>query len=292
MVNKCVVYGCNSGYKTSKESISSFRFLLNNTELLAKWCRFVNRLDWTPSANSVICANHFEDKYIIVGKRKKLNWKLDPIPTIHSDSALLQPSYLYTPTTSRKSPKPRIYQKDQLDSFLTTDEIKSFDCRNEKHAPPGYSCHKTEQHILYYLLQFDDETAFPIVREAVKVDNNLHVQLQYCNNPVPLPQWFSQRRSAKLTNFLILENLPQYLRNFANEQKSLIAELQKRQYHRSKGQPPYSSEMIRFALLLRYTSFQAYKILLQNFPLPSLSLLAKLKSGIVNATKAAELLRQ
>ena len=204
----------------------------------------------------------------------------------------MQPSSLYTPTISRKPSKPRIYQEDQLDSFLTTDEIKSFDCLNEKHAPPGYSFHKTEQHILYYLLQFDDETAFPIVREAIKVDNNLHVQLQYCNNPVPLPQWFSQGRNAKLTNFSILENFPQYLRNFANEQKSLIAELQKRQYHRSKGQPPYSSEMIRFALLLRYTSFQAYKILLQNFPLPSLSLLAKLKSGNVNATKDAELLRQ
>ena len=59
-----------------------------------------------------------------------------------------------------------------------------------------------------------------------------------------------------------------------------------------KGQPPYSSKMIRLALLLRHTSLQAYKLLLEEFCVPSLSLLAKLKSGNLDAIKAAELLRQ
>ena len=49
--------------------------------------------------------------------------------------------------------------------------------------------------------------------------------------------------------------------------------------------------MIRLALLLRYTSLQAYKLLLEEFCIPSLSLLAKLKSGNLNPIKAAELLR-
>ena len=51
--------------------------------------------------------------------------------------------------------------------------------------------------------------------------------------------------------------------------------------------------MIRFALLLRYTSSQACKILLQKLPLPSMSsLLAKLKSGHFDAMKAAKLLKE
>ena len=47
----------------------------------------------------------------------------------------------------------------------------------------------------------------------------------------------------------------------------------------------------RLALRLQYTSLQAYKLLLEEFCFPSLSLLAKLKSGNLNAIKAAKLLR-
>ena len=48
--------------------------------------------------------------------------------------------------------------------------------------------------------------------------------------------------------------------------------------------------MLRYALLLRYTSVQAYKLLLQQFPLPSLSLLKKLTEGGIEPLKAAKLL--
>ena len=44
--------------------------------------------------------------------------------------------------------------------------------------------------------------------------------------------------------------------------------------------------MIRFSLLLRYTSLQAYRILLEKFPMPSLSLLNKIQSGGVDAVKS------
>jgi len=50
--------------------------------------------------------------------------------------------------------------------------------------------------------------------------------------------------------------------------------------------------MICFALHLRYTSGQAYKLLLEKFPLPSLSLLKRLKSGNLDILKAAEILRK
>ena len=48
--------------------------------------------------------------------------------------------------------------------------------------------------------------------------------------------------------------------------------------------------MIRYALLLRYTSLQSYKLLLDEFPLPSTSLLNKIKGGNIDALKAAKLL--
>ena len=49
--------------------------------------------------------------------------------------------------------------------------------------------------------------------------------------------------------------------------------------------------MIRFLLLIHYTSTQAYKILLQKLPFPSLSLLAKLKSGSMDVINAAKMLK-
>ena len=64
MVNKCVVFGCNSGYLTSKETVSSFQFPLDKPNLLQKWIQFVNRDKWTPTKYSVICSKHFDPKFI------------------------------------------------------------------------------------------------------------------------------------------------------------------------------------------------------------------------------------
>ena len=50
--------------------------------------------------------------------------------------------------------------------------------------------------------------------------------------------------------------------------------------------------MIRYVLLLRYTSLQSYKLLLEKFPLPSISLLNKLQQGGVDAFKAVNILRE
>ena len=44
-------------------------------------------------------------------------------------------------------------------------------------------------------------------------------------------------------------------------------------------------------MLLRYTSIQSCKVSLQDFPLPSLSLLQKISSGTIDAIKCANTLR-
>ena len=83
MVNQCVAFGCSSEYDTNSEKISTFFFPLGKSDLIEKWIKFVNRNNWFPMKNSVLCIKYFEDKYILKGKGNKLNWNLLPIPTIH-----------------------------------------------------------------------------------------------------------------------------------------------------------------------------------------------------------------
>lgn len=105
MVNRCVAYGCKSGYDSEKTDvvndemphISLFHFPFKKTELLNKWVKFVNRRDWKgddwkPSSASVLCEKHFKEEYISRGKKCNLKWKCNPIPTIHSVESLKRPS--------------------------------------------------------------------------------------------------------------------------------------------------------------------------------------------------------
>ena len=85
MVNKCVAFGCSSGYHANREKVSTFSFPLGKSNLLEKWMKFVNCNEWFPMKNSVLCIKHFDEKFILGGKRNKLNWDLHPIPTIHSE---------------------------------------------------------------------------------------------------------------------------------------------------------------------------------------------------------------
>ena len=50
---------------------------------------------------------------------------------------------------------------------------------NENHATEGFKCKKTHENIGFYNLHFDPETNFPNIFESIKVESQLHVQLQY-----------------------------------------------------------------------------------------------------------------
>ena len=129
--------------------------------------------------------------------------------------------------------------------------------------------------------------------ESIKVDENMRVELQYMGNPVPLPPWFVYGRDARLNNVTQLEELPKYIKDMAsscNSEYSSLTELEKRKYYKPTGRPSFSSEVIRFALLTRYTSAQAYRLMLEKFPLPSFSTLAKIQQGGIDALKAVKLL--
>ena len=114
----------------------------------------------------------------------------------------------------------------------------------------------------------------------------MHVKLFLKDSPVPLPQWFRYGHNYKLTSKSLLENFPSYLES-QTKNFPIFDELRKRQFKKNQV---YSSEIIQYALLLRYTSLQSYKLLLDEFPLPSISLLNKIKEGNIDALKAAKLL--
>ena len=54
---------------------------------------------------------------------------------------------------------------------------------------------------------------FPKILEFRKVDDDIHVQLQY--NGMPLPQWSVQGHNVTLKKVTYLENVPEYIRNTA-----------------------------------------------------------------------------
>ena len=135
---------------------------------------------------------------------------MQPEPTLYTAEALKRPSTLPNTTLRRKAPKVRMYQDDELSSFQNKDIITCFADLCSRDAPNNYSSHKTDDYAIYYNLFFDEESGFPSIREAIKVDKNLHVQLQLCSKPVPLPSWFITGRNGTLTKYSMLENFPSY----------------------------------------------------------------------------------
>ena len=183
---------------------------------------------------------------------------MNPIPTKHSKELLKLLSILPTSKTTQKPPRERLISNDQMDTFCKKHTITSLANLNETTAPDGFQFKKSNNHALFYNLVFDKETKFPKILESIKVDSGLHVQLQYNGIPVPLPQWFVQGHNAQLKNVSMLENLPAHISNNVafDNYNELLEELNKRQFLKTKGRPPYFIEMICYRLHLRHTSFQ------------------------------------
>ena len=297
MPNKCVAQGCSTGNLTEvsarEENVATFHFPVKKPELLNRWTRFVNKPNWTATSTSVLCEKHFKEDVIKRGKRTTLNWNLNPIPKIQTTIARKRLSSLPVMSEIRRPPKIRNIEEDQISDFNERDVIKNFKSIDPvKHRPKGYEAKMNSSSLLFYRTVFDEETDFPSVSAAILIDQNLHVKLQCNGAPVPLPKWFTSGRDAKLTRFSMLDNFPAYIESFTSlhQSSAILEELRQRENYHPKGRPPYSSSLLRYSLLLRYTSPQCYRQLLQHFPLPSFSLLKKLNSKGVHAMKAAEVL--
>lgn len=297
MPNKCVAFGCTTGYLTEKstreEDIATFHFPVKKPELLNIWTRFVNRSNWTATSTAVLCEKHFKEDVIKRGKRTTLDWNLNPIPTIQSSLARKRPSSFPVTSEMRKPPKIRNILQDQISDFNERDVIKSFKCIDPvKHRPQGYEAKINSSSLLFYRTVFDEKTGFPSVSAAILIDQSLHVKLQCNGRPVPLPKWFTSGRDAKLRKFSMLENFPAYIESLTtlHPSSTILEELRQRESYHPKARPPFSANLLRYSLLLRYTSPQCYRQLLENFALPSFSVLKKLNGKGVHSMKAAEML--
>ena len=167
------------------------------------------------------------------------------------------------------------------------DKIKDFNDINANHAPANYLFYKTLEFVVFYYVKFSS-SGFPKIYEAIKINKNLHVQLKWCGDSVLLPQWFVKGKDPKLTNMSMLVNFHSYLQTLQDSCNTFIEEMKSRQHYKAKGQTPYSSQFLRFALFLHYSSAQAYQIVFEHLPFPSMCLLQKLRKGKVDAKKAAK----
>ena len=137
MVYKCCVVDCRSNY-AGEERTTVFSF--PKEESLRKiWIRFVNRKELGLTPSSFICIKHFEEKYCRKGKndkRYRLTKTLKPVLTIFNPniqtSQCSSSSHISPVTVPSRSPRKRIYQDDQYQSFMNYDLINILSDIEEK----------------------------------------------------------------------------------------------------------------------------------------------------------------
>ena len=118
-------------------------------------------------------------------------------------------------------------------------------------------------------------TGFPRVYKYISRDKELHVQLTFQGFSILLPDWFCIGHNCTLNRFSMPENFVSHIKNRFDLFSTMLSELNSIQHYKPQGRPKYSSSVIRYALLLRFMSWEPYKLLLQQFPLPLLPLLKK-----------------
>ena len=226
---------------------------------------------WTPNSNSVICVEHFESKYVKYGKRCTLKWELHLLLTIHPDS-ISRPSILRTPVVSQRSPRKRKLDTDQLKEFQEKDKVESFELFSQDHAPNEFNFKRLQESIQYYRLIFDSKTGFTRVYQSISIDKELRVKLTFQGISIMLTDWFCIGHNCTVNRFSMLENFVSHIKKRSASFSTILSELNSIQHYKPQGRSKFSSSMILYALLLRQTSWQSNKLLLQQFPLPSLSL--------------------
>ena len=129
------------------------------------------------------------------------------------------------------------------------------------------------------------------ITETITVDQFFHVKLFLYSSPVPLPKWFFKGSDCCWKRKSMLENFPNYIKNFQetkNIPSDILSELQEIRFKKLVDRSKYSVSILRYTFLLPYTSTQAYKLLLEQYPLPSLTLLKKINNGGMEPIKVVK----
>ena len=171
--------------------------------------------------------------------------------------------------------------------FEQQDKIKSFEDIDSTLTPPGYTFQKYDDHVVFYHFE-TNVLNVPEVTDCARVDRDLHVKLFYKGSPLPLPQWFRHGRDCRLARKSMMQKFPSYIKLEGEQTFSILEELKELKFKKKRI---FSSNVIRYSLLLRYTSLQTYRLLMKEFPSPSLSLSKKITEGQLDAVKCANSLK-
>ena len=135
-------------------------------DLCTRWVKFAagTRKEWLKKESSRICIKHFEPKYVkaaTTNGRCRLVKSLKPVPTILDPDSGESPEVarMKAPVSvPRKSPRKRLFQEDQYQTYLDKDMIRSFEDIDEKLTPSGYTLTKYDQHLVFYKMEINDSS--------------------------------------------------------------------------------------------------------------------------------------
>ena len=125
---------------------------------------------------------------------------MNPVPIVYPKNLLSNPSSLPIQQTTSSLPRKRSFP-DELSTYQQRDVIRTFQDLNESIAPAGFQFKELDNCIIYPF-SFDG-TKFLKILESIKLDDDLHVKLQYNDMPLPLPQWFVQGHNATMKKEVI-----------------------------------------------------------------------------------------
>ena len=169
MPKTCAVVGCRTGHKRKKgepENVNTgpvfdFQDEEKDPELRSK---FVNRVDWAPTAYVGICSKHFHSNDINQGEQRiTLARKNRPIPVTYDPNDNIPKSLLPTLVLLRKPPTDRNTIPDQKPAFVASDKITSYMELNETLCPPRYTFIMKENCVIYYKMELVESYAPKIV---------------------------------------------------------------------------------------------------------------------------------
>ena len=138
----------------------------------------------------------------------------------------------------------------------------------------------------------DSKTGFQRVYEFISIDKELHVKRTIQWFSIPLANCFRIGHNLTVNRFSILKSFASHTKNRSNLLITILSELNSIQHYKLQDRPKFSISMKAFALLLCYTSWQSYKLLLEQFLLPSLSLSKKIKSAFIDSISCKTVIRE
>ena len=125
---------------------------------------------------------------------------MNPVPIVYPKNLLSNPSSLPIQQTTSSLPRKRSFP-DELSTYQQRDVIRTFQDLNESIAPAGFQFKELDNCIIF---PFSFEgTKFMKILESIKLDDDLHVRLQYNDMLLTLPQWFVQGQNVTIKKEVI-----------------------------------------------------------------------------------------